>query len=399
MSAAIDYPNFSFTITAQDKITKARAGKLVTPHGVIETPGIVFCATNAALKSILPSRADELGTQAMFVNTYEAWLHEVPEITAQAGGLHKFMRWQKPLLTDSGGFQIFSMKHGGVLDEVKSRGTAKRDKTLISIDEAGATFRSYRNGDIHTLTAEISIQLQRQLGADLVMMFDECTAFRDSEKYTADSMARSCRWGMRSLEEFKRHHDGTQVLYGISQGGVYPKLRAESAAWMNEQPFFGQAVGGCFGQDQAQFHDTIAFAREPMRDDRPTHALGVGYVQDVWEMVALGIDTMDCVHPTRVARTGRALSWEGPAFFLNLKNAAYRFDHKPLDENSKCPESHYSRSYIHHLFRSDEHTAGQILAAHNMAFMNQLMADIRSHIIAGSFSSALQDWRGRAKAA
>jgi len=309
-TSVVEYPNFSFTLKTKDARSKARTGELVTPHGKVDTPNFVFCATKAAMKTITPEQLRAEGSQFILSNTYHLMLTPGSDLVEKMGGLQKFTAWRGPMLTDSGGYQIFSMGFGSVSSEIKG----KRDtvamgwnQTLISIDEDGATFRSYVDGTIHRLTPERSMEIQRQLGADLIVVLDECTPFNVDKAYTEQSMHRSHRWAQRSLDAFVKTHAGKQALYGIIQGGVYEDLRDQSAAFINSLPFFGTAIGGSLGADKKSMHAIVAYTRSRVRDDRPVHLLGIGGVRDVFHGVRQGIDTFDCVHPTRLGRHGGVL--------------------------------------------------------------------------------------------
>lgn len=308
----VEYPNFSFTLKSHDTKSgsKARTGCLQTPHGNVDTPNFVFCATKAAMKTITPDQLRAEGSQFILSNTYHLMLTPGSEIVEKMGGLQKFTAWNGPMLTDSGGYQIFSMGFGSVSSEIKG----KRDtvamgwnQTLLNIDENGATFRSYVDGTIHHLTPEKSMEIQRQLGADLIVVLDECTPFNVDKKYTEESMHRSHRWAVRSLNAFATTHTGKQALYGIIQGGIYEDLRDQSAAFINNHSFFGIAIGGSLGADKQSMHDIVAYTRSKVRDDRPVHLLGIGGVRDIFHGVRQGIDTFDCVHPTRLGRHGGVL--------------------------------------------------------------------------------------------
>ena len=308
------YRNFEFRIlprsgNRETSSCKARLTEIVTPHGKIETPNFVFCATKAAMKAITPDQLRAEGTQIMLSNTYHLMLTPGSEIIQNMGGLQKFTAWNGPMLTDSGGFQIFSMGFGSVSNEVKGR-RAKTEgvvETLLEINEAGARFRSYVDGSIQELSPERSIEVQRQLGADLVVVLDECTPFNVDKAYTEASMHRSHRWAVRSLEQFKRTDSGAQALYGIIQGGVYRDLREVSTDFINAQNFFGTAIGGSLGATKQEMHEIVSLTRSRVRDDRPVHLLGIGGIRDIFHGVRQGIDTFDCVHPSRVARHGGAL--------------------------------------------------------------------------------------------
>lgn len=392
-----DYPHFSFDITHTEEASRAHVGKLSTPNGTIETPNFIFCATRAAIKGVSIPQVMEAGAQCILSNTYHLYLSPGPDRVAAHGGLHKMMGWRGPMLTDSGGFQIFSLGHGSVAEEIKgNRGHQNLPKTLLKINEEGATFRSYIDGSIHTLTPEISIDVQRKLGADLIVVLDECTPFHADKDYTARSLHRSHRWELRSLAEFERGDNGSQALYGIVQGGVHEDLRIEGAQFVRENAFFGQAVGGSLGGTKEQMHNIVDFTMKHLHPERPTHLLGIGGITDILNGVACGIDTFDCVHPTRLARHGGALchpkDGDGKEH-LNLKNARFKDDLRPLDPDSDFHYSnYYTRAYIHYLFKVNEALAGIILTLHNIHFMSQFARDIRTAIKAGTFEAFRKSW-------
>lgn len=395
--------NFSFEILSQSLLTRARCGRLSTPHGVVETPAFIFCATKAAMKGVTPHTIRQENTQIILSNTYHLMLQPGPEIIKQFGGLHQFMGWDGPLLTDSGGFQIFSLGHGSVAEEVKGRRLSSRPKSLLSITEEGATFKSYRDGKEHILTPEKSIQVQRALGADLIVVLDECTPFHVDKSYTEKSMHLSHRWAERSLKEFQKDTSGLQALYGITQGGVYPDLRKMSADFVNSLPFFGHAVGGSLGATKTQMREVIEMAMEPLDPSRPTHLLGIGGISDIFYGIQQGIDTFDCVHPTRLARHGGALV--PPAVLdalgtnphgrehINLRNAQFREDTDPIDETCGCYTCQtFSRAYLHHLLKAGELLAMQALTTHNVHFMNRLLRGIRQAIAQDSLEEEKKKW-------
>jgi len=406
-----DYPGFAFTVdhrTTADPAwpAEARLGRLRTPHGEIATPAFVFCATRGAIRGVTPAQMRAEGTQIMLGNTYHLMLQPGGATVARLGGLHAMMGWDGPLLTDSGGFQIFSLGGGSASAEIKGNRKAERPRTLLAIEEDGAVFRSYIDGSTHTLTPEDSIRVQRQLGADLILVLDECSPYEVARDYTANSMALTHRWALRSIAEFGRAADGSagpQALYGIVQGGVYEDLRRESAEFTAAQPYFGHAVGGCLGSDKYELDGVVAMAMAPLNaatgEPRPVHLLGIGGARDIWDGVAKGIDTFDCVTPTRLARHGSALL--RPAFaesdaqrdFVNLKNARFRDDDGPLDAECGCYTCRtFSRAYLHHLVKASEIAAIQYLAIHNVAFMNRLMATVRAAIAADDYAAARARW-------
>lgn len=388
----MDYPNFAFDITHRDANSRARVGKLKTPHGTIETPNYIFCGTKAAMKNLSPQHMREAKTDIILANTYHVMIQPGADLVQKMGGLHNFTQWGGPMMTDSGGFQIFSMGHGSVADEIKGR-NRNREKSLLKVTEEGAKFKSYRDGSTLTLTPESSIDIQRKLGADLIYQLDECTAYHDDRAYTAQSMERSHRWGDRCLAEFERGHNGRQALYGIIQGGVYEDLRAASCAWVKDRPFFGTAVGGCLGGSEEEMHEVVSWCMPQTHPGRPVHLLGIGRIKDVFAFVQQGIDTFDCVSPTRIARHGWALIKGSREERINIRNAPFRDDPDPLDPSLDIPASRdYSKAYLNHLFRADELLGAQLLAQHNVAQINRLMREVREAIKTGTLDNLEKEW-------
>eukprot|EP00903_Cladosiphon_okamuranus_P010834 g10235.t1 len=441
------YPNFSFTVERKcTEGSKARCATLSTPHGDVQTPAFIFCATKAAIKGLSAEAMKECGTQIILSNTYHLLVQPGGEMIEKMGGLQKATRWEGPMLTDSGGYQIFSMGHGSVGDEIKGRrgaeGTPEFAPSLVSIGEKGARFKSYHDCSIKSLTPERSIEIQRQLGADLIVVLDECTPFHVDKEYTESSMRRTHRWAMRSLREFIDGDSGAQALYGIVQGGVYPDLRKEAVEFVNNAPFFGVAVGGSLGADKATMHRVVSETMANVRPDRPVHLLGIGGIADIFHGVRQGIDTFDCVHPTRLGRHGGALVkasfWERerereleaeeaaaegavstgdrqgggaargrggggrsakrqrvvPREHVNLLKGRYADDHRPIDEDCGCPTCRggYTRAYINHLGRAGELLGGTLVSQHNVFFMNELMASIREAIREGRLDEEEKKW-------
>ncbi len=391
---ALTYPNFSFDITARDEKSNARVGRLKTPHGEIETPNYIFCGTKATVKNVSPAGLHEAKTDIILSNTYHLMLQPGADLVEKMGGLHKFMGWNGPMLTDSGGFQVFSLGEGTMANEIKGKSNKGYDnKNLVKITEEGCVFKSYIDGRTINLTPEYSMEIQRKLGADLLMQFDECTPYHVDKDYTARSMEMSIRWGDRCLAEFERHDNGAQALYGIVQGGVYPDLRKFSAEYTADRPFFGTAIGGCLGGSDEEMHTVVASSMPYVHEDRPVHFLGIGQIKDVFRFVRLGIDTFDCVIPTRLARHGTAFIKGSPNETINLKNAKYREDETPLDERVGIPAScEFSKAYLHHLLKSDELLASQLLAQHNIATMNMLMREVREAIKTGTLDQLEKEW-------
>jgi queuine tRNA-ribosyltransferase len=384
---------FAFDITHKDPNSRARIGRLTTPHGTIETPNFIFCGTKASIKGLSPQQMRDAGTDIILSNTYHLMLSPGADLVAEMGGLHKFMGWDGPMFTDSGGFQIFSLGHGSVADEIKGRGQRNRNKSILKITEEGAEFRSYLDGQKHFLSPEISVQIQRKLGADLIVQLDECTPFHVDRDYTARSMEMSMRWGDRSLAEHERGDDGKQAMYGIVQGGVYPDLRKQSCEYTRDRNFFATAIGGSLGSSKEQMYDVVGMCAPHIHPDRPVHLLGIGSFIDVFSNVRHGMDTFDCVSPTRMARHGWALVKGAPKERLNLRNAKYMKDATPVDETCGCHAcKNHSRSYIHHLFRMSELLGMQLLSIHNVFTMNRLMRDVRKAIAAGTLDSVQSEW-------
>lgn len=381
----VDYPGHDFTITHRDQKSNARIGLLKTPHGTIETPNYIFCGTKASIKNLSPAHMKEAQTDIILSNTYHLMIQPGAEIVEKMGGLHKFTNWNGPMLTDSGGFQVFSMGNGSCADEIKGRNKGARRENLLKINEDGAFFRSYLDGSKLCLNPEISMDIQRKLGADLIVQMDECTAYQVTKDYTADSMRMSQRWGDRSLMAFEHTHDGKQGLYGVVQGGVYEELRVESAQYIASRPFFGTAIGGCLGGSDEEMYGILDWTRPHLPENRPVHFLGIGRIKDVFEGVKYGIDTFDCVMPTRIARHGMALLKGEPGERINLMNARFRDDPEPLDPSLDITCSRdYSKAYIHHLLKAGEMLALQILSQHNVATINRLMREVRAAIKTGT---------------
>lgn len=405
------HSGFNFSYQRPHPNNRARLGTLSTPHGDVATPAFIFCATKAAIKAVSAQHMVSLNTQIILSNTYHLMLQPGSKRVQNLGGLHRFMGWHGPMLTDSGGFQVFSLGHGSVASEIKGQRTSSRPKSVVAINEDGVTFKSYLDGQKQHLTPERSIQVQCELGADLIVVFDECTPFHVDESYTAESMRRSHRWALRSQAALMSYqnaynHSAQQALYGIIQGGIYPHLRAESCAFVNEHSFFGHAIGGSLGATHAQMDDVVAMCMSQLTPERPVHLLGIGGVRDIFAGVRQGIDTFDCVHPTRLARHGGALipaavlatelgSTDALKEHINLKNARFADDTSPLDPTCTCPVCQTaSRGYIHHLLKAGEILGLQLLSMHNIFFMNRLLEAIRSAIRDQRLDDEQKFWLG-----
>ena len=376
------YKNFSFSY--KESSNGGRLGKLLTPHGEVNTPAFIFCGTKATVKGISPAQLEEEDTQIILANTYHLMLQPGADTVEKLGGLHKMMGWNKPILTDSGGFQIFSLGHGSVAEEIKGkRHSGMRRKSLMKITEDGAMFTSYLDGKKHLLTPEKSIEIQAKLGPDFAVMLDECTPFHVDKKYTESSMYMSHRWGIRSLNRFRELDNGKQAIYGIVQGGIYEDLRKVSCDFVNDNEFFATAIGGSLGADKSQMEDVVGMTMQNLVRNRPIHLLGIGGIRDVFIGASMGIDTFDCVHPTRLARHGGALvdleyRTKPDKEHINLMNSGYKEDPTPIEDKCKCYTcKNFSKGYIHHLLKAKEILGLSLITIHNVSFMNRLMKKIR----------------------
>ncbi|RFU12019.1 tRNA guanosine(34) transglycosylase Tgt [Rhodobacteraceae bacterium W635] len=354
---------FSFAVTATSG--KARRGAISTPRGMIRTPAFMPVGTAATVKAILPENVAATGADIVLGNTYHLMLRPTAERIDRLGGLHRFMNWEKPILTDSGGFQVMSLSD------------------LRKLTEEGVTFKSHIDGSRHVLTPERSMEIQRLLGSDIVMAFDECPALPADRERIADSMRLSMRWAARSRAAFGDRPG--HALFGIMQGGLDRDLREESAEALRAIGFEGYAVGGlAVGEGQAAMFDCLDYAPDLLPADRPRYLMGVGKPDDIVGAVKRGIDMMDCVLPTRSGRTGQAWTRRG---MVNIKNVRHQDDPRPLDEECGCPAcTGYSRAYLHHVFRSREIISSMLLTWHNLHYYQQLMQQIRDAIAADDFA-------------
>ncbi|CAD2114331.1 queuine tRNA-ribosyltransferase [Plasmodium vinckei petteri] len=509
MAHCFGYPGFDFTILKENDQdsnngdeNKSRLGIIKTPHGEIETPNFIFCATKACMKSTPINFIKDSKTQIILSNTFHLLIQPKPHIIFQLGGLHKFMNWDGPILTDSGGYQLFSMTYGSVSDEIKRKaqirnvdrvnnninnikenGASKythlddifstgeiknipetdkeknikirngistipnngNSNVIIKINENGALYKSYFDGLIDILSPESSIQAQYLLGTDFSVVLDECTPYNVDKEYTEKSMHRSHRWYIRCLLEFYRannmenYHDylniiynkkyktnkvwekqekKKQALYGIIQGGIYPDLRKKSCEVVCNLPFFGLCIGGCLGNNKEMMYSvikqTMDFIRENCRNNnskrknknKPIHLLGIGQIKDIFYGVKQGIDTFDCVIPTRLARHGyflckvktineveKKLDRKIKKEYLKIKLNIFKLDNNPLEKDCNCYTcTNYTRAYLHHLFKIDDNLLGTLLTIHNVYYMNHLMQDIRQGITQNNLNKVQEKW-------
>jgi queuine tRNA-ribosyltransferase len=361
------YPMFDFSITAKNN--RARAGVFSTPHGELVTPVFAPVGTQATVKTLTPEHLKEIKASLVLSNTYHLYLRPGDELIRDMGGLHKFMQWPNPMLTDSGGYQVFSLSD-----------TRK-------IDDDGVTFKSHIDGSTHRFTPEKSISIQENLGADIIMAFDECSDPNDLA-YSKIAMDRTHRWAERSVKAKTRPD---QALFGIVQGGVNPDLRAESAQFIASLGTPGIAIGGLsVGETKEEMHNTLDIVIPLLPENKPRYLMGVGTPEDLINGIARGVDIFDCVLPTRLARHHSAFTPEGR---LNMMNATFARDSRPLDESCDCYTClTFTRAYIRHLIVAKELLAGTLLSIHNLRALIRLVAEIRSTIMAGTFETHVDGW-------
>jgi len=354
---------FSYSLTAADG--KARCGIISTPRGEIRTPAFMPVGTAATVKAMLPESVRSTGADVLLGNTYHLMLRPTAERISELGGLHKFMNWQRPILTDSGGFQVMSLAE------------------LRKLSEEGVTFKSHIDGSRHVLSPERSIEVQKMLGSDIVMCFDECPALPAPYEKIADSMKLSMRWAQRSRDAFGDRPG--YALFGIQQGGLEYDLRAESAEILRSIEFEGYAIGGlAVGEGQEAMFEVLDFAPDMLPTDKPRYLMGVGKPSDIVGAVKRGIDMMDCVLPSRSGRTGQAFTHRG---VVNIKNARHQNDPRPLDVSCQCPAcKNYSRAYLHHVFKSQEIISSMLITWHNLHYYQDLMKKMREAILNQSFA-------------
>src|SRR5919197_1482237 len=379
----------TFEITARDG--DARAGVIHTPHGRVRTPAFVPLASTATVKSLHASEVAELGYDMVLGNTFHLFIQPGHELIAELGGLHEFMGWDRALITDSGGYQVFSMGHGSVAEEIK-RSRGERTSMVIAIEEDGVRFRSYLGGEERFLGPETSMEIQAKLGSDVALAFDECTPFHVERDYTARSTERTHRWLDRCIDWHRAKAPDGQLLFGIVQGGVYEDLRIASAERVASADIDGVAVGGSLGQEKQQMREVVGWALRPAPAQLPRHLLGIGDVDDLLYAVAAGIDSFDCATPTRLGRHGTALVPDPEdRWRLDLKRPVSRASREPIVDGCPCPAcSEHTRGYLHYLARANEPTAMRLLTLHNLTFMAKLMDGIRAAIEAGELDAYMR---------
>jgi queuine tRNA-ribosyltransferase len=394
---------FSFYIEHKLDGTLARAGVINTPHGQIETPAFIVVGTKASVKAILPEQLREIGTQAVLANAYHLYLQPGHKLVEKAGGLGKFMHWDGPTFTDSGGFQVLSLGSGfkkvlamqiSSIDE--SDVFAPTKERRAHVDDDGVTFKSHIDGSSHRFTPEHSIQVQHAIGADIIFAFDELTSLLDSYAYQVESLARTHKWAEHCINEMqllrnKHPEKAYQALFGVIQGAQYEDLRKDAAKFMGDLPFDGYGIGGAL--EKEKMGQIISWVNDILPENKPKHLLGISEPDDMFEAVEQGIDTFDCVSPTRVARNGAAYTLDGR---INLKASKYREDFSPIDAECECYTCNfYTRAYIHHLFRAKDINAAILMSVHNEYFIVQLVKQMRQSIIDGTFFKLKKAWLQR----
>jgi len=379
--------SLKFTVEKKLKSGRGRAGTIETEHGVIETPAFIVVGTKATVKSLSPEQVASLGAQAVLANTYHLYLEPGEEILRQAGGLHNFMNWHGPTFTDSGGFQAFSLgaafdsKVGKIISEKQEVQTLTSHNSLVKVDEDGVTFKSIIDGSSHRFTPERSIEIQHNIGADILFAFDECTSPHAPYDYQREAMDRTHRWAQRSLDYHKKNATKNQSLYGIVQGGRHKDLRQESARIIGAMDFDGFGIGGSF--DKEDLHTAVGWVADELPEGKPRHLLGIGEPVDLILGIENGMDTFDCVAPTRIARNGGLYTKQGK---INIMNAEYKNDFKKIDEDCTCYTcTNYTRAYLSHLFRAKEMFAATLASIHNLYFLIHLVKDARQAIIEDRF--------------
>ena len=374
---------------------RARTGTLHLAHGDVQTPAFVPLATRGAVKTLEPRDVEALGYEMVLGNTFHLYLSPGPEALDSYGGLNEFMRWPRPIITDSGGFQVFSMGHGSVADEIKGRGHgggADSNGAILAISEEGVRFRSYIDGGEHFMAPETSMAVQAALQSDIALVFDECTPFHVTRDYTARSTERTHRWLERCLDWHAANGPSDQLVYGIVQGGVELDLRTESARTVAASRCDGIAIGGSLGQDKPQMHAVVDWstaALEQTAPERPRHLLGIGDIDDLLVNVGLGIDTFDCAMPTRLARHGVAIVPEPEGRWrVDLTKSRFRSSREPIMEGCPCPacSAGFTRGYIHYAAKAGEATGPRLLTLHNLSFIQRLLADLRDAIDSGTLA-------------
>lgn len=391
-----DQAKLSFEIQARDG--SARTGVITTAHGTIKTPAFIPLATKATVRGLTSREVADLGYELILGNTYHLYVTPGPERIAAAGGQHGFMGWERSVITDSGGFQVFSLAHGGVAEEIKGKGGRPGESSIIEIAEEGVRFRSYKDGSELFLSPETSMSVQASIGSDIALVLDECTPYHATEEYTKLSTERTHRWLDRCLAWHADNGPARQAVFGIVQGGIYEDLRRESAEAVAAAGVDGLAIGGTLGRNKEEMRGVLEFTTPLLPVEVAKHLLGIGEVDDLLAGIGLGIDIFDCVVPTRLARHGVAIAPRPDhRFRLDLRKAGWEGDYKPLVDGCPCTAcTDHHRDYISYLSRARELSAIRLLVLHNLTYMKALVDGARTAIEAGRFrayESAILDGR------
>ena len=402
--------DFSFEIKHSQENSLARVGTISTPHGDIQTPAFIPVGTKATVKSVLPESMRDLGSQALLANAYHLYLQPGPDVLDEAGGLSQFMNWNGPTFTDSGGFQVLSLGVGFKKVLAMNADTFRADdviadnkERLAHVDDEGVTFKSHLDGSMHRFTPEISMQVQHQIGADIIFAFDECTTLHNTRKYQELAINRTNAWAIRCLDEHQRQTEQRvgkpyQALFGVIQGAQYEDLRKKAAADMGAMQssgisFDGFGIGGALDKDS--LGTIVTWVNEVLPENKPKHLLGIGAPEDLFVGVENGIDTFDCVLASRIARTSAVYTMEGR---FNASNGAYKRDFNAIDDECDCYTcTHYTRAYINHLFRGKEILAATLATIHNERFVVRLVDQMRQALLDGNFADMKADFLGRYK--
>ncbi len=388
-------PNEKFSYSIIHNDDRARTGIISTPHGQIKTPAFIVVGTKATVKSLSNEQLDGTGMQAALANTYHLMLRPGSDVVKRAGGLHKFMNYRKPLFTDSGGFQVFSLGVAfdsgitKVAEEGESREGIPKNNARFKINDDGVTFKSHLDGSKIYLDPEKSMQIQYDLGADIIFAFDECTAPTAPKNYQRIAMERTHSWAQRSVDAHdKLDTDEKQALFGVVQGGRHEDLRRESARTLATMNFDGFGIGGAFNKHD--LGEAVGWVTDELPDEKPRHLLGIGTPEDILAAVAVGIDTFDCVTPTRNARNGSLYTYDGR---FNIGRKDFEFDESPIEQNCNCYTcQHHGKHYLRHLYKSSELASNSLLTVHNLHFFARFMEDIRTAIIEQRFRQFSEDW-------
>jgi queuine tRNA-ribosyltransferase len=399
---------FAFEINHAADSGLARVGTLSTPHGQIQTPAFIPVGTKATVKTVLPEAMENLGAQALLANAYHLYLQPGPDVLDEAGGLGAFMNWDKPTFTDSGGFQVLSLGVGFkkvlAMDAQTFRSDqviAKNKERLAHVDDEGVTFKSHLDGSMHRFTAEISMQIQHKLGADIMFAFDECTTLHNTRPYQELAMSRTYDWAIRCLDEHKKLTDARatkpyQALFGVIQGAQYEDLRKKAAGDLGGMSssgieFDGFGIGGALDKDS--LGTIVSWVNQTLPQEKPKHLLGIGAPEDLFVGVENGIDTFDCVLASRIARTSAVYTMEGR---FNVSNQPFIRDFNPIDDECDCYTcTHYTRAYLCHLFRAKEMVAGTLATIHNERFIVRLVDQMRQALLDGNFQDMKKEFMGR----